>query len=182
MDYSFRSSATESERKILLTTNALHLYVDGAKYSTPYEKVVGVWLSTPSGFLAGNTYACTLNIEDAKPIYISIKNYDDAGKLIEQANHYNSFIRVLHLHLCKKSKAHYFFGVKPASYAAKLIVLLAVVMTCVTSYFVFNLSGLLILPVGVALMVSAYTLLSFGIKSFPKLYDPDEIPLRLLPN
>ncbi|MEM1406946.1 MAG: hypothetical protein AAGG59_09245 [Bacteroidota bacterium] len=182
MDYSFRPSATESERKILLTSNAFHLYLDGAKYSTPYEKVVGVWLSTPSGFLAANTYACTLNIEDAKPIYISNKNYDDAGKPIVQANHYNSFIRVLHVHLREKSKAHYYFGVKPVNYAMKLIVLLAVVMACITSYFAFNLNGLLVLPVGVVLLASAYALLRFGIKSFPKLYDPDQIPLRLLPN
>lgn len=167
---------------MLLTSNALHLYIDGAKYTTPYEKVVGVWLSTPAGFLAGNTYACTLNIEDAKPIYVPIKNFDESGDLIDQSNHYNSFIRVLHVHLREKSKAHYYFGVRPISYAIKVLVLLSIIFACLACYLLLNLSGVVVIPLGLVLMASAYTLLRFGIKSFPKLYDPNEIPLGLLPN
>lgn len=182
MDYSYKITPSDTTRRMLLSSNALHLYLDGHKYTTPYNKVVGVWLSKPSDFLSGNNYGCTLNIEDAKPIYISIKNFDSEGSPMDQSNHYNSFIRVLHVHLQEKSKAHYYFGEKPVSYAMKVLVLVSLVSACLMSYTLFNINGLIVLPVGAILAISAYALLRFGIKSFPKLYNPKEIPIGLLPN
>ncbi|TRX51614.1 hypothetical protein FNH22_23930 [Fulvivirga sp. M361] len=181
MEYTYRLSADSEPRRMVLKENALDFHLDDYKLTIPYAKVVGVWLSSPDGLLFSENYSCTLNIEDGKPIFITMKNFDGHGQLMTQDNHYSSFIRVLHLHLREKSKARYYFGVKPLNYFTKLLTFTGVIVSCLILYFFFNLNEIITIFLTVIAFFFLLVTLRFGIRRFPKIYDPDEIPLNLLP-
>jgi len=181
MEYSYKISDSGSERSIILKNEVIIYIANGAIYDIPYKRITSVWLNKPSGFLSPNYFSCTLNIEDDKPIFISSKNWDDYNNEILQQNHYNSFVRVLHMHLKEKSKAKYGFGVKPKNYfikAAAILAVLAVVLFLSVSLQLNNfLLAFPILVGGSALAIG----INFCVKNYPHRYKPDHIPLQLLP-
>ncbi|ELR72194.1 hypothetical protein C900_01748 [Fulvivirga imtechensis AK7] len=182
MEYSFRNSPNEKVKKVFLNQTGLDLYVDGAKYVIPYCDINGVWLQRPGGICTPRAYSCTLNINDKKPVFISSKNYDEAGDLVEQSNHYNSFVRVLHHHLQKQGRAQYKFGVQPLQYALRVVAIIAILGGFTLSYLYLNINQyLLAVPALLSLFVAVCGL-NFCIANFPKGYRPENIPLQLLPS
>ncbi|MDX1628555.1 MAG: hypothetical protein R3345_07635 [Fulvivirga sp.] len=182
MEYSFKTNEKDQTRIIHLESDKLVYFMDDERQEVPYNQIHSVWLSKPGGVLTPNSYSCTLNIKNAKPIYISSKNWDDEKKEILQQNHYNSFVRVLHLHLKEKSRAQYGFGLPPASYLSKLAILLLIV--CSTIYWALSsqLSGtMLIGTIGLGVLIVIIGL-NFSLKNYPSHYQPDQIPLNLLPS
>lgn len=182
MEYAFKNSPEEKVKKIVLNLTGFDLYFDGAKYTVSYSDINGVWLNKPGGLCTPSEYSCTLNINDRKPIYISSKNYDDEGNVIEQPNHYNSFVRVLHHHLQSKSRAQYRFGVQPRQYALRVLTIIGILTGFGASYLYLNINKyILALPAVLSIFVAVCGL-KFCISNYPKDYKPENIPLKLLPS
>lgn len=182
MEYTFKNSAAEKEKRIFLHHTGIDLYHDGAKYTVPYSNINSIWLNKPGGLLNLGEFSCTININDQKPIYIADKNYDAYGFIKHQPNNYNSFIRVLHHHLQDKSNVKYKFGSKPLQYVLRLIIITAIVFTCFLPYGFLDVNQYtLIIPILVAFTVGAFSL-KFLLNEYPKCYMPDSIPLNLLPS
>ncbi|HNP18855.1 MAG TPA: hypothetical protein PKL31_10505 [Fulvivirga sp.] len=181
MEYVFKNSPKDKLRKIVLTDDGFNLIMDGATYPYKYSSVNQVWLNSPGGFCSPGEYSCTLNIVDQKPLYISSKNYSDSKKLIDQFNHYNSFIRVLHLHLKNNKAAQFKFGTTPFKYLTRIMVIIGILTACVLSIMLLEANPLVfIVPSGLAIFVSVCGM-KFCINRFPKVYNPENIPLTLLP-
>lgn len=181
MEYSFRNAAGESEKKIVLNLTGIELYFEGAKYAIPYNDINGVWLNKPSGICTCRAYSCTLNIKNKKPLFISSKNYDAAGNIVEQSNQYNSFVRVLHHHLQSKSAARYRFGVQPTQYVLRVLAIIGILAAFLFSSLYLNISQyILAVPVALSLFVAVCGV-NFCIANYPKNYTPENIPLKLLP-
>ncbi len=181
MEYNFKITESGSERSIILKNDMLHYVVDNAIYEVPYNIINAVWLNKPGGICTPNHYSCTLNIEDDKPIFISSRNWDENKREMHQQNHYNSFVRVLHVHLKEKSKAKYGFGVKPKYYALRVIAIITII--AIASYVALTFKDswyILVAPVAVSIFVLTCGL-NFCVKNFPSKYKPDQIPMRLLP-
>ncbi len=181
MEYTFRISADSPEVMMVLTENEIQLKTEGAVYRHPYSSVQKVWLNNPGGFCSPGEFSCTLNIVDKKPIYIASKNYDKQGHLINQANHYNTFVRVLHMHVKSNAKAKFRFGATPVKYAMRIATIISILATCLASSLLIDANPLIfIMPSAAAIFVTVCGL-RFCITRFPKGYNPDDIPLNLLP-
>lgn len=181
MEYYFKNSITDKPKKLVLTDSGINLYLDDACYQYDYRDIVGVWLNKPGGIFDQKFFSCTLNIADRKPLFISSLNFDQDDELINQDNHYNSFIRVMHLHLKEKSKAKYHLGVPPLNYSLRIILAILVLAVCLAAYFHVDLSTVALGAVGFLVLATGVAGLQFGISKFPKFYNPDNIPLELLP-
>ncbi|QSE97912.1 hypothetical protein [Fulvivirga lutea] len=182
MEYTFKNSPEDYLRTIVLKEKSLTLNFEGSTYEYPYNKITKVWLNNPGGFCSPGEFSCTLNIIDKKPVYISSKNYNDKNEEIEQSNFYNSFVRVLHMHLGVNTTASFKFGTQPTAYIARVAIILAILTGCVASILLTNVNPfILILPSALGIFVSVCGL-KFCITRFPKGYNPNNIPLNLLPS
>jgi len=181
MDYTFKINEEDKERRLILKDEFMIYAIDGSVYEIPYNRISAVWLNKPGGICTPNHYSCTLNIDDDKPVFISSRNWGENGREIIQQNHYNSFIRVLHLHLKEKSKAQYGFGVKPKPYFMRVGAIVTILSLSVLFAIIFNLNNVLI-AIPAVISVSVLTCgLNFCLKNFPSTYKPDCIPFALLP-
>lgn len=181
MEYSFRNSPHEKAKRAVLNLTTIDLYYDEAKYTIPYKDINGVWLNKPGGICTCRAYSCTLNIKDKKPLFISSKNYDEKGNTLEQSNHYNSFVRVLHHHLQTKSKAEYKFGVQPMQYLLRVCMVIAILAGFILSSLYLNINQYLLIGTALVSLFGTVCGVNFCITNFPKGYTPENIPLKLLP-
>lgn len=182
MEYNFKIEESGSERSIILKNDMLIYVVDNAIYDIPYKDITSVWLNKPGGICTPNIYSCTLQFKQEKPLFISSKNWTADKKEIHQENHYNSFIRVLHMHLLQKSGAQFSFGVKPQKYLTKVATIILILATSAFLTINFDLKNYLL---AIPAMVSVFVItcgLNFCLKNFPSRYKPEAIPLNLLPS
>ncbi|MEQ8926458.1 MAG: hypothetical protein RLO81_11630, partial [Fulvivirga sp.] len=180
MEYTFKNSPKDHLRTIFLRDTSLIISFDGAKYEYPYKDISNVWLNNPGGFCSPGEFSCTLNIIDQKPIYISSKNYNEKGEVIEQSNFYNSFVRVIHMHLGTNTSASFKFGTQPKAYITRVAIILMILAGCISSILYTDINPIiLILPSVVGIFVTVCGL-KFCITRFPKGYNPRNIPLNLL--
>lgn len=181
MEYNFKVEEHGSERTVILKNDMLIYIEENAIHDIPYSDITNVWLNKPGGLCTSNIYSCTLQFKHQKPLFISSKNWRDDRVEIHQENHYNSFIRVLHMHMREKSTAKYSFGVKPKKYFTKVATIILILTLAAVSSITFNLNNyLLAIPVGISLFVVTCGL-NFCLKNYPSHYMPDRIPLNLLP-
>ncbi|MTI22881.1 hypothetical protein E1176_17750 [Fulvivirga sp. RKSG066] len=181
MEYSFKINESGKERTLILKNEMIIYVLDDAIYEVPYKNITAVWLNKPGGFCTPSSYSCTLNIKDDKPIFITSKNWDLDQREILQQNHYNSFVRVLHMHLKEKSKATYGFGVKPQYYMLRVAAIITILTLATYLSVNYQLNNfLLAIPVAISLFVLTCGL-NFCVKNFPSSYRPDHIPITLLP-
>jgi hypothetical protein len=181
MDYAFKNSPKDHLTQMVLGENGFKIILDGATYNYKYSDVTRVWLNNPEGFIAPGEYSCTINIVDKKPIYITSKNFDQNGLFIEQSHHYNTFVRVLHMHIKSNKAAEFKFGTTPAKYFRRVAIIALILTACVASIITFKSNPFyFIVPSVFGVFVTIYGL-QFCITRFPKVYNPDNIPLELLP-
>ncbi len=182
MEYNFKIEEDSTERSIILKNDMLIYVVDNAIYDIPYKDITYVWLNRPGGLCTPNIYSCTLHFKQEKPLFISSKNWTKDKQEIHQENHYNSFVRVLHMHLVEKSGAKYSFGVKPKKYLTKIATIITILSLAGFLTMTFDLkSYLLAIPAAISIFVITCGL-NFCLKNFPSRYKPDAIPLNLLPS
>lgn len=182
MEYSFKNSPKDHLSKMALGENGFRIVIDGATYNYKYSEVTRVWLNNPEGFFTPGEFSCTVNIVDKKPIYITSKNFDQNGLFVEQSNHYNSFVRVLHMHVKSNKAAEFKFGSTPTKYLMRMAIIALILTSCIVSIMTFNSNPLFfIIPSVFGIFVSIYGL-RFCITRFPKGYNPNDIPLELLPS
>ena len=181
MEYTFRNSPKDDLKTIFLRDSSLVLKFDGSTYEYPYSEIEKVWLNSPGGFCSPGEFSCTLNIVDKKPVYISSKNYNQNGTEINQSNFYNSFIRVLHMHLDGQTKADYKFGTTPVAYLGRVAIILIILTGCITSILYTSINPfVLAIPSAIGIFVAVCGA-KFCISRFPKGYNPKDIPLEVLP-
>lgn len=181
MEYNFRVDENGSERTVILKNDMLIYIEKNAIHDISYKDITNVWLNKPGGLCTPNIYSCTLHFKHDKPLFISSKNWRDDKMEIRQENHYNSFIRVLHMHLREKSSAKYSLGVKPKKYLTKVATIILILALAATVSITFQLNNyLLAIPVLISVFVVTCGL-NFCLKNYPSKYTPDHIPLSLLP-
>lgn len=181
MEYNFKVDENGSERTVILKSDMLIYIEENAIYDISYSDITSVWLNKPGGFCTSNIYSCTLQFKHEKPLFISSKNWREDRVEIHQENHYNSFIRVLHMHMREKSAAKYSFGVKPQKYLTKVATIILILTLAVAGSIIFQINNyLLAIPVTISLFVTTCGL-NFCLKNYPSKYTPDQIPMSLLP-
>ncbi len=181
MEYSFKNSPKAHLTQMALGENGFRVVIDGATYNYKYSEVTRVWLNNPEEFFNPSEYSCTINIIDKKPIYITSKNYNHNGLIMDQSHNYNSFVRVLHMHVRSNKAAEFKFGSTPSKYLKRLAIIALILIGCVASIISFDSNPLyFIAPSVFGVFVSIYAL-RFCITRFPKGYNPNDIPLELLP-
>jgi hypothetical protein len=181
MEYSFKNSPKNSLSKITLGEKGFQLVINKDIYNYQYTDISKVWLNNPGGFCSPGEFSCTLNIKEKKPIYISSKNYTDNGDIIGQANHYNSFIRILHRYIGSNQSAEFKFGSTPFKYFGRIALIIGILTSCILSTSLIDTNPLyFIIPSAMGIFVSVCGM-KFCITRFPKGYNPNEIPLNLLP-
>lgn len=181
MEYTFRNDPKDHLKTIFLSDKSLILKFDGSQYEYPYNQITKVWLNNPGGFCSPGEFSCTLNIVDKKAVYISSKNYEENGREIEQSNFYNSFVRVLHIHLDGNTSTDYKFGSEPKAYLGRITIILCILAGCIASISFTTINPLILIAPSIIGILVTICGLKFCITRFPKGYNPKDIPLNLLP-
>ena len=176
MEYQFQSGPNQKPLTARLNEFELSLEADGVAKRIPYASITEVRLNKKS-----DAYSIQIFALDFGTIVLSNKSYQ-GGTWTNQYRTYQTFVRVLHLHLSNKSKAIFYSGSNLTEYTRKGIVLFVVAACLFLGEEYFNLlpmsSSLLSLIFFVA---GALIILIPALNRWPKSYSPAEIPLDLLP-
>lgn len=176
MQYSFKSANQEFELK--LDHYTFTYTVNGKSRAISYAQVDSLRMDYPkTNYQNKKLFSCTLHLIDGPTI--RLKSYSKTDNEIDnQFNHYNQFIRVLHIHLMSKSKANFQYGMSLRKYLLVSFVILGVLAISYPLSQIFVGHEVLIFT-AVPLAIAS---ISFGfIMKRPISYQPDIIPYHILP-
>ncbi len=178
MEYTYQNHPREKVNVIQLLNYELTLTSGATRHTIPYPDIVEVRLNKKRNF-----YSLHLRTLSFGTIYVTSQSFAPDGKRMDQLRAYQTFTRVLHLHLIEKSKAQYYTGPSLPATLMRFGMLLSfcAVFFVVNDYFQL-LPGnsltvtLLLLTSGTLLLVA----LQFN--RWPKAYNPSTIPIHMLPS
>lgn len=177
MEYSFKSSIHEDKLYLVLGEHSLLIKQGNEKTELPYAVITKVQL-----IQSKNHFCIKLYFEKGHPLSILNYTLDDEGNKKEQSRTYSIFVRVLHMHLADKSKAIYTSRLKNQKLisiaAAALLGVGVLAMVAVFLGFDFYYAPIAIM---VSFIVFAVVYLLNEKIEIPRRYQPNNIPLELLP-
>ena len=178
MKYTFTNHPNRNPTEVELNSFQLIIREYGQERMIPYSAITDVRLQRKK-----DLYFMSIQSLDFGSIQISNRLYSSSGQWQDQSRQYQTFVRVLHLHLSKaQCVAEFCVGFKPNSIVIKFI-LLTVLSLLV--YFVEDYLNVLsihpLLAASITLGIGAFLLLAPYLQNFPKSYNPSDIPLNMLP-
>lgn len=144
----------------------------------PYSAITDVRLERRKDY-----YFMRIQSLDFGSIQISNRLFSGSGQWQDQSRQYQTFVRVLHLHLSKaQCVAEFCAGFKPNSIVIKFILL--TILSCLVYFIEDYLNVLSVHPLFAAsttLGIGSFLLLAPYLRNLPKSYNPSDIPLNMLP-
>jgi hypothetical protein len=177
MEYSFQNGVRE--KKSTITLNEFDLVIEsGAEWlKIAYPQITEVRLSRRK-----NLYSIHVTSLDTDVIEITNSAYDSQGKWIDQSRHYQTFVRVLHLHLQNKCKASFYSGASRFFHSMYLGVaaIIGLAAFVLEEYFdVTPVSGIM-LSSGIFVCLGLLLVLP-RVAQWQREYSPSEVPMSMLP-
>lgn len=177
MEYSFQNGARD--KKSTITLNEFDLVMEsGVKWvKVAYPQITEVRLSRRK-----NLYSIHITSIDNELIEITNGAFDSQSNWIDQSRPYQTFVRVLHMHLQNKCKATFYSGASRLFHSMYLGVaaIIGLVAYALEEYFdVTPISGV-ILSIGV-FVILALVLIIPQISQWQREYTPEDVPMRMLP-
>ena len=178
MEYTFKNSISEKACTVLLDKYQLIVQLPDKKQVIPYASIMEIRLSKGiHGFF--KVHVCA---DNQSRVVITNQYALQGGKFEDRSRQYATFIRVLHFHLKDKSQAKFISGSNLSLLLTCCIVSVAAsfLISIVASWLYFNslnpwITGLSMGGLAVA------AILIFNLKSLPKPYTANDIPLQFLP-
>lgn len=174
MEYEF-TSENNAHMRVVLSDFQLTVIEQGKERIMPYSSITDVRLERK-----GDCFFTEIRALDFGSVRITCHPF---GSSNDNARQYNTFIRVLHCHLLNnKCEAEYWSGVKPSGMIGRILIIgmVSALVYVVEDYFKLlpAHSGivLLLLPFFALLGVVIWLIVNRA-----KTYQPDEIPLNMLP-
>ena len=177
MEYSFQNSAREKKSTVSLDEFDLMVESGAEWVKVAYSQITQVRLSRK-----GNFYSIHITSIDHEVIEISSGTFDNNGKWVDQSRPYQTFVRVLHMHLRNKCKASFYSGASPLLHSMYLgvAVITGLVAFVLEEYFdVTPLSGVALSIV--VFLGLAVVLILPKISQWQREYSPNEVPMKMLP-
>ncbi|MGC4021478.1 MAG: hypothetical protein QM734_05825 [Cyclobacteriaceae bacterium] len=177
MEYSFKKSA--KDKRVIITLNEFDLVVttDEKTSKIPYPQITEVRLCRMK-----STYIIKVDSMDCGTLAIPNHTIDANGKIIDQSRAYQTFVRVLHMHLRDKSKAVFYTGLGVIFQSIYVIAALlgAGAIFVIEEYFdVTPMSGIILSAIMFVGVVVILILSNFS--QWQRTYSPTEVPLNMLP-
>ncbi len=177
MEYSFRESAKKEEVRIVLNAYSMNITEGDEQTDLPYAFVTVVRIVRFK-----NSFGAILNFERGPTLTILNYTFDKSGNKLDQSRLYNTFLRVLHLHLQQKSNAEYISGKTNEKLFGICLVGLMLTLAAAfgAEYFGFALFYVRMLA---SLVLAFFMLMCWRhfFRPMQKKYQPDNIPLSFLP-
>ena len=178
MKYTFNNHPGRNPIEVELNSFQLIIREPGQERMIPYSAITDVRLERRK-----NHYFMNIQSLDFGSIQISNRLYSSSQKWQDQSRQYQTFVRVLHLHLSKvQCVAEFCAGFKPNSLLTKLS-LLAIFSFLV--YFIEDYFNVLsihpFVTASITMGIGAFLLLAPDLRNIPKSYNPSDIPLNMLP-
>ena len=177
MEYSFQKSIREKQITIRLNEFDLTIISDGKTQDIPYLQITEVRLCRKN-----NSYLIRVDSLDCGTLVIPSFTIDETGNQVDQSRPYQTFVRVLHMHLQNKSKAIFYTGLGITIRSIYVIIALfcAGALFVIEEYFdVTPLSGILLSATMFIGVIAILVLSNFS--QWQKTYSPTEVPLNMLP-
>jgi hypothetical protein len=177
MEYSFRTTAKADQVKIVLSPLSMIITEGEEQTEIPYLFVIAVRI-----IKFKNHYGAVLSFESGPSLTIVNYTFNERGNRLEQSRSYNTFLRVLHMHLHQNSKAEFVCGKTNENllffFLAGLVMSFAAAFG--GSYFSIDVFYVRALSV---LVLAFFVLMCWRhfIKPIQKNYPPDNIPMAYLP-
>ncbi|MGK7389650.1 MAG: hypothetical protein ACNS60_04840 [Candidatus Cyclobacteriaceae bacterium M2_1C_046] len=175
MEYSYKTGSNDIWLK--LDSYSFTYTIDGESKTISYAQVNTLRMHYPRSQNNVRLFECTLRTIDGPTIHL--KSYSNDGDEFEnQFNHYNQFVRVLHIHLMAKSKAKFLYGM---SCKKCILISLLILAILAVSYPITNIfTGHEILVLTIIPLIIGYIIYTV-IRKRPVTYKPDIIPYHILP-
>lgn len=175
MEYSFFTEHHHYHLK--LDNYSLTYSIDGKSSIISYAQVDTLRMEYPKSIQNQKLYSCTLATTDGPTIKIKSFNTEN-NEYENQFNHYNQFIRVLHIHLMTKSKSQFKYGM---SLQKCLIFSFLIIGVLLGSYFLnLIISNYQVIIYIISPVIVAYLIYQLIIRR-PVVYKPELIPYEILP-
>lgn len=178
MEYTFRSSAHETETTVVLDDYTLRCRKGENEEVISYACITSVIINR----LPKHVFKIHLAADGHRSIAISSQSLTENGTLIDQSTGYSLFVRVLHRYLKDKGQAVFRSGGN-TDRIWQWIALSAGFSFCISitaGYLGFSLMNSYIQAL-IFVALSAVMVIVFSIRKLPKAYDPTDIPIQFLP-
>ncbi len=177
MEYSFQNSAREKKSTISLDEFDLMIESGAEWVKVAYPQITEVRLSRRR-----NLYSIHITSIDHEVIEITNGVFDSQNKWVDQSRHYQTFVRVLHMHLQNKCKATFYSGASRLFHSMYLGVaaIIGLVAFVLEEYFdVTPISGV-VLSIGVFVCL-VFILILPQVSQWQREYSPSDVPMQMLP-
>ncbi len=173
-EYICKNSPREKPIAIRLFEFELEWQRGEKKIIIPYANIVSLNLNK-----VGSKYITRIDSDFQGTLVVTNRFYLSSGEFEDQSRQYNTFIRLLHLHLNKRATTTFLIGT-PVKFLA-LILTVAAIFSTTLQWAMMNVFGSVHLT---ATIINAIIFLAIALrcaKSFPKAYSGNDIPLHFLP-
>ena len=175
MEYSFFKNS--EAHKITLNDYSFIYECNGEKQVFQYAQINRVRLRRPKPVDKENLFSCIIYLTDGPNIHL--QSYSTSHEVVtNQFNHYNQFIRVLHLHLKSKSEANFCYGMTYSNLILHaLVASITVAVSYAVSYILRDYAFIIYSIVPAVVIFSTIKIIT----DKPGSYRPDIIPYHILP-
>ena len=177
MEYTYKVNAAKNPVTVILGEYSLTLHTEGRETLIPYANILSIQLKK-----SGKKFLTIIKPADLPEVQISNQYISSSNRHESGCAQYVLFVRVLHIHLKKKSMAYYVCGNSLQNIL--LISCLSVVIAFGLSYmadlvwlnpFNNNITALILSIINIGVII----VINWG--HFPNVYKPENIPLQFLP-
>ena len=180
MDYTYRTSAVEREKRIVLNEDHMAYLADGSLKMIRYSDIDTVWLERPCGLVVRGIHSCRIVTTDGDEVVVTPFNYEGEER-VRQCDRYNYFLRIFHKMLSDQTNAKYHYGVPVGQYVLRLTIAILIVIFTYIGLHETQLTKWTVITAGVTGLVLTLFSFGFSINGFRKDYQPENLPMEALP-
>jgi hypothetical protein len=173
-EYICKNSVREKPCSVRLYEFNLEWQCGERRGNIPYANIVSLNLSK-----SGNKFIARIESDYQGTLTLTNRFYLGNGEFEDRSRHYNTFIRLLHFHLNKQTTTAFYCGV-PLSHLL-LIFGCAFVSLISIQLFTTYMLGETNLWLSMGNILFFLVILFACLRSFPRVYPGDNIPIQYLP-